>query len=283
MKRSIVLVFALVLGIAATFGQSRPVTVIAPFTGVGGVSAADAESITELFTSQIASLNKITVVDRRNQDAVVREMKFQVSDWADDGRAAQMGRALKAAYLIRGQVMKLGDQFFLSMTTLDIEKLEIVASTNQQFSSMGTIMNVLPKAAGTLAEGLAPAPKGPSSPLVGVWTSTGGSDLQCTLEFTDDGKLYVRRYDIPWGTRWEWSTKVQLKKTLTGRGGYEYQKSGRFTVTMELEELGAAAFEGRMSGGNGFQAKGTPEGPMMRESNLVSSIDGLYTSFTRQF
>jgi hypothetical protein len=175
--------------------------------------------------------------------------------------------------------MKLGEQFFLSMTTLDIERLEIVASANQQFSSMGSIMKVLPKVAGDLAEGIAPAPKGPSSPLVGVWASTNwGGDLQCTLEFTDDGKRYVRRYDIPWGGNWR-----RDKRTLTGRGVYEYQKSGRFTATMELEVIGSCTFRGRMAGNDKFQAEGTPEGPMKDQSGFVFSLDGLHTQFMRQF
>jgi TolB-like protein len=177
----------------AAFGQAKPIVVIAPFTASGGPSTEEAEAVTELLTSQIASLNRLTVVDRGNRDAVTREMQFQVGRWADDTAAATVGKALKARYVIRGQLIRLGDQYFLSATMLDIERLEIVASTNTQFSNLGNILQILPAFTQKLAEGIAPAPKGPSSPLIGTWQST-YSDIACIIEFMEDGKLQIYQY-----------------------------------------------------------------------------------------
>jgi TolB-like protein len=199
------------------FAQQKPIAVIAPFTSTGGPTDSDVETITELFISQIVSQNSLTIVDRGNLDAVIREMRFQVSDWADDTKAAQLGMAVKAQYLIRGRLMKMSDQFFLSATILDIEKLQIAGSATKQFSSLDQILTVLPDFSKELVEGLVPSPL---KLLAGTtWRGSGANfdhELICILRFNDNGTITVERYDTQ-ESRGVWNM-TRNTRIITGSG-----------------------------------------------------------------
>jgi TolB-like protein len=142
MKKAIIVVALFMVGVGAFSQEEKPIVVIAPFTAVGGPSANEVNVVTELLTSQLVSQGRITIVDRSNFDRVITEMQFSLSDWANDSKAAKIGKALNAQYIIRGQLMQLGNQYFLSATMLDIERLELVASAQQQFSNLGQILVV---------------------------------------------------------------------------------------------------------------------------------------------
>jgi TolB-like protein len=132
------LVFCLFLVFTAgiAFGQANvPAIVVSTFTTRGqAVTADDAESITELFIAELAKQGGVRVVDRTSLDRVITEMRFQTSDWSNSQKTAQLGAALNAEFLVRGQVNQLGQQVSFALTALDIKTLEVVSSSTQNFS-----------------------------------------------------------------------------------------------------------------------------------------------------
>ena len=133
------LIFCLVLGFTAgvVFGQANvPAIVVSTFSTRGqAVTADDAESITELFMAELAKQSGVRVVDRTSLDRVVAEMRFQTSDWSNSQKTAQLGAALNAEFLVRGQVNQLGQQISIAITALDIKTLEVVSSSTRNFNS----------------------------------------------------------------------------------------------------------------------------------------------------
>jgi len=117
------------------YGQtSIPTAVVSAFSTRGQfLSAEDAESITELYIAEFAKLGKMRVVDRSSLDRVIAEMRFQTSDWSDPQKTARLGAALNADYIMRGQLNQLGDQISLAITALDINTLEVFASSNSTY------------------------------------------------------------------------------------------------------------------------------------------------------
>ena len=133
------LVFCLILGFTAgiVFGQANvPAIVVSSFSTRGqAVTRDDAEGITELFMAELAKQSGVRVVDRTSIDRVVVEMRFQASDWSNSQKTAQLGSALNAEFLVRGQINQLGQQISFAITALDIKTLELVSSSTRNFNS----------------------------------------------------------------------------------------------------------------------------------------------------
>lgn len=209
MKRFFLL-FLLIVGVSfCVFSQEKPFCIIAPFSTAGGISSDDAEATTELFTSQLAMNNKFRIVERRNLEYAYEEFNWQLSDWGNDDKVQQFGNKMNAKYVIRGQLIKMGGQYFLSSNILDLDTFEIVSSARQQFDDLGTILSVLPDFVSVLTEKLVPT-KVPLSPIVGTWTSNPDMNHQtfrisATIEFLENGKInihnwgYVKKDEDWWG------------------------------------------------------------------------------------
>jgi TolB-like protein len=117
------------LFLAAAFGAwaaETAVVAVAPFEAKGGISAADAETITELYSTRLVKANVVRVVTRDNLDKVVREHSFQAGDWSDDTKTAALGEALNANWVVRGIVQKLGANIIITVTVLDIKSLQVM-------------------------------------------------------------------------------------------------------------------------------------------------------------
>jgi TolB-like protein len=117
---------------AALFARQLTVAV-SPFDVRSGFTHDDAEAIYELFTRDLVSTGKVNVVDRNSFNKIMAEMKFQTADWPDGGKVARLGNALNAGSIIRGQLMKLGDQLVITVNILDINTAWIQSSSQAQF------------------------------------------------------------------------------------------------------------------------------------------------------
>ena len=132
MKKFILLmVFTLIASIGLVFAQSRSMAVM-PFDVVGNaVTADEAEAITELYIAELVDAGVVKIVDRANFDKVMKELKFQSSDWSNSEKTAKLGKALNARFISRGKIMKLGSNLIISASVIDIQTAEIVALTNK--------------------------------------------------------------------------------------------------------------------------------------------------------
>jgi len=194
MKKAIL---GLVLSLTAVivFGQANvPVIVVTTFSTRGQtVTADDAEGITELFMAELAKQSGVRVVDRTSLDRVIAEMRFQTTDWSDSQKTAQLGAALNAEFLVRGQINQLGSQISFVLTAFDIKTLEVVSSSTRNFSadtifSTGSagLFNNIPLMASQIVDSLPPA-----NYFIGRWQTPDGN---CILEFRTDGTVRVERY-----------------------------------------------------------------------------------------
>jgi TolB-like protein len=248
------LIFCLILGLTAgvVFGQANvPAIVVSTFSTRGqAVTRDDAESITELFMAELAKQNGVRVVDRTSLDRVVAEMRFQTSDWSNSQKTAQLGAALNAEFLVRGQINQLGSQVSVAITALDIKTLEVVSSSTQTFDintiydagkdgyydyQKISIFGKMPSIAGGIANPIktkmtelakqrqeqAQRREQESVSLVGKWLARGNSvtnrelniiDAENSMEITfySDGTLYIT-------LKQSWSTSEYHAK---GPGNY---------------------------------------------------------------
>lgn len=112
---------------AAVFAQTNTVAVV-PFD-YKGVSGDDAETLTELFTSEYAAATNVTVVDRVNFDKIKEQMKFELTDWSNNEKIVQIGKALNANLVLCGQVRTLGNKVTLNVRVINVNTTAIVSSS----------------------------------------------------------------------------------------------------------------------------------------------------------
>lgn len=132
-----------VLSVSSLFSQELTVA-ICPFEARGGVSMEEADAITELVTAELVLDKAVKVVDRNSLDRILTEMKFQVSDWSDSNKIAQLGMALNANALLRGTVMSLGANKIVTATILDINTMQILSSSRLQLKNIDEFFEKVP-------------------------------------------------------------------------------------------------------------------------------------------
>ena len=144
-KKLLILVLMSVMATSAIFAQNN--IAVSTFDIAGGaVSTEEAEAITELFIAELVSTGKVTVVDRANFDKIIKEMKFQASDWSNREKTVALGNAINATMVARGQILKLGSRMYLTSTIIDLKTAVVLSSAKEQFGSVDNIFDLLPTA-----------------------------------------------------------------------------------------------------------------------------------------
>lgn len=153
MKKLIFVLLMLLVATSVTFAQKSIAVSTFDITG-GAVSSEEAEAITELFISELVATGKVNVVDRANFDKIIKEMKFQSSDWSNSEKTAALGNAVNANMVVRGQIIKLGSKMYLSSTIIDVKTANVLSSAREQFNSLDDIFGLLTNFATKTVEGL---------------------------------------------------------------------------------------------------------------------------------
>lgn len=153
LKKLLILILMFVMATFAIFAQNN--IAVSTFDIAGGaVSTEEAEAITELFISELVSTGKVDVVDRANFDKIIKEMKFQASDWSNKEKTVALGNAINATMVVRGQIIKLGSKMYLSSTIIDVKTASVLSSAREQFNSLDDIFGLLTNFAKKAVEGL---------------------------------------------------------------------------------------------------------------------------------
>jgi TolB-like protein len=121
----------------AVQAQQQPVVAVAPFEALSGISVADANTITEIYSIRLSAAKAVRVVTREALDKVIREHGFQTGDWSDDNKTAALGAALNADWVVRGTLRKLDNRFVITVSILDIKSLEVMGGADMRINSIG--------------------------------------------------------------------------------------------------------------------------------------------------
>ncbi|MDE6704791.1 MAG: DUF1566 domain-containing protein [Treponemataceae bacterium] len=157
MKQKTILALAAVFALvnASVLAQEQKVIAVATFDITGNaVTQDEADAITELFITELVSTGKVSVVDRANFDKIVKEMKFQASDWSDSAKTTALGNAANAHLISRGQIIKLGSKLYLSSSIIDAKNAKVLSSAREQFNSLDDVFGLLGNFANTVAVGI---------------------------------------------------------------------------------------------------------------------------------
>ena len=76
-----------------------------------GITREEAQTLTDRFTTSLASTEKVVMVERGTMVDVLEEQGFEAGECASDECAAEVGAMLGVEYMISGAIGKLGDTY----------------------------------------------------------------------------------------------------------------------------------------------------------------------------
>lgn len=74
--------------------------------------------------------NHLEVVSRQQIDTVLQEQKLGASGIVDDASAQEIGHILGAAYVLSGELAKIGDRYILNLQLLEVETARLFYSNS---------------------------------------------------------------------------------------------------------------------------------------------------------
>jgi len=135
-KRTVLTLLLAMCG-AAAFAQNLPRIVVLPLENRAGEQHAyDVETITELLSAFINETLRLNVISRLTLETAMAARNWQVEDWDNIAKTAEMGMALNATYIVRGSVSLLGENLLVSAQVLDIATAELMSFYNMQLEDV---------------------------------------------------------------------------------------------------------------------------------------------------
>ena len=119
MKRALFCISALFTCIGI-FAQQQPVVAVAPFDAISGINATEANMISRAFNIRLGNTHSVILVDRDIVERIIQEHSFQAGDWSDQQKTAELGRALNANWIVRGNFERFGNNVLFTISFYDI-------------------------------------------------------------------------------------------------------------------------------------------------------------------
>ncbi len=156
MKKAILIYLCIFLIMSTTLfaeenNVKKPIIAITTFESKN-VSADDIEFVMHVFTAEFTRLGVATVVDRKYFDKIIEEQSFQISDWADKNKVAELGKALGANHLVVGRLVRRGSFFFLTIKILNVKTTTIVAAHLDRAKKIDDFFDKMPEFCAKLLE-----------------------------------------------------------------------------------------------------------------------------------
>jgi formylglycine-generating enzyme required for sulfatase activity len=133
---------------------------VAPFEAISGINATEANMITRMFFIRLGNTNKVSLVDRTIVERVLKEHSFQVGDWSDERKTAELGTALNADWIVRGEMEKFGADILVTVQFYDIRTFRYMGGTyirlanaDEAYDKMGPLVNQLVETISGSSEG----------------------------------------------------------------------------------------------------------------------------------
>ncbi|MBD3178965.1 MAG: hypothetical protein GF417_04830 [Candidatus Latescibacteria bacterium] len=117
-------------------GLPRAAAVL-PF-GVSGTSDDTGLAASHFLESRLAQSPSLKLVERSRVEDIIEELEFQQSELADRASAARIGKILGAAYMITGNVDRVGADLVISARIIMVETGEILGAREVHCGQCGS-------------------------------------------------------------------------------------------------------------------------------------------------
>ncbi len=136
------LVLQLALPLTAN-AQDKETVAVLDFEG-RGISQLEAQTLTDRFTSELASTNAMILVERNQMNEILDEQGFQQSGCTSAECAAEVGALLGVKHMIAGSFGKLGNSYTIDAKIFSVEtgKTEKTVSTTYKGEIDGLLTEI---------------------------------------------------------------------------------------------------------------------------------------------
>ncbi|GHV94577.1 hypothetical protein AGMMS50293_08970 [Spirochaetia bacterium] len=137
MKKALFAVLCILFAIAGPLSaQQKRRVVVQQFANSKGVSAENARTVTNLIRSRIGASGVVTLVTRDDFDKIAAEHRFQMSDWSNPNKTAELGAAVGADYIMVGEIDEMDGIYFVTARMIDLNTAEQIASSDIEFERL---------------------------------------------------------------------------------------------------------------------------------------------------
>jgi formylglycine-generating enzyme required for sulfatase activity/TolB-like protein len=148
------LIALLALCAACAFGQQAKL-VVTPFENRGAkLDTAALNNLQDYLINAFIKTRRFQVPDRNALELLAKEQKFQLSDWADDSKSAQMGKVLNADYIVRVIIMHDGEYNLLAARVLDVNTANGLSAAEMEFITQREARGKMDNFAGEILQGI---------------------------------------------------------------------------------------------------------------------------------
>ena len=96
-----------------------------------GITMQEAQTLTDRFTTSLASTKKVVMVERGTMVDLLEEQGFEAGECASDECAAEVGAMLGVEYMISGAIGKLGDTY-----TIDAKMFSVATGAAESMKNI---------------------------------------------------------------------------------------------------------------------------------------------------
>jgi hypothetical protein len=200
-KRKILILTVILctLLLETSHAAKKKTVVIIPDATTSGINLSTGKSITSYVISEFVNSGRFTVVDRKNLDSTLSELKLQMSGLTEPENTKKVGRLLNADKFVFASVSRTGgislvdteEKFVVKLDLNDIETAVVEASVMETVNGTNAIYQALKKGIVQVIETMALSAK-----ILTVAESTIYLDLG-----SNNGLAKGRKYDIKMVTK----------------------------------------------------------------------------------
>jgi TolB-like protein len=140
----------------------QPIVAVAPFEAISGISATDANMITRVFFIRLGNTGKVSLVDRGVVERVLQEHQFQAGDWSNTQKTAELGTALNAEWIVRGEMEKFGSNILVTVQFYDIRTFRFMGGADLRLANADEAYDKMDPLVDKLVQTIAASPVGVS-------------------------------------------------------------------------------------------------------------------------
>jgi TolB-like protein len=148
----------LAIAVCAGLSAQQPVVAVAPFDAISGISSTDANMITRVFFIRLGNTGKVSLVDRSVVERVLKEHSFQAGDWSDQKKTAELGTALNADWIVRGEMEKFGSSILVTVQFYDIRTFRFMGGADLRLANADEAYDKMDPLVNRLVETIAASP-----------------------------------------------------------------------------------------------------------------------------
>jgi TolB-like protein len=130
--------------------DGRKVVAVLPFASPGLVREMG-ESAQPTFTTELVKSRKVRVVDEKRIQQAVQRFERDQSGLFDQKKIKEMGKFLKADYVVAGELAPTGDAFTMTVQVTNVETLEIELAEDVDFRNASKLRLAVRAAAQKIA------------------------------------------------------------------------------------------------------------------------------------